>query len=209
MSSVGECLTRISRDLNEPDNTFPLGSWSRTEMIDYLNRAESEWVHLTGMFAQDVTITLPPGQGILIERPNGINDITRISFSGKPLNRQTAELFELEDRNWRNHTTGQPSKWHEDRLPWQYIELNRIPQDGGTMRFFGDKRFDPYTDDDNQQMHVNDYWEMYLRWRVLSLALIKESDDRDATRGKYAQGRFMIGVRLARYLMRGVEDAKL
>jgi len=211
---LGEHLTRISRDLNEPDNAFPLSTFTRDEVIGYSMRAEKEFVTLSGGFTADVSVTLPAGSGVMVQRPSNVNNVTRVSFDGRNLDRQSLADFDKDDRLWRQHTNGKPTMYHEDRLPWGWIELNKIPPAGGVVRFFGDMAFTPYLLDsqtgsaavtDAQQMHFSDYWEPYIRWRTLGHCYQKESDDMDTIRGRYCAKRFMLGVALARYIMKGVE----
>jgi len=214
---LGEHLTRIARDMNEPDNTFPLSSYTRKEMIWYTTRSEFEFVYMTGCFVQDLSVAVPAGSPAVVQRPGCINNITRVSFDGRNLDRQSLADFDKDDRRWRErvHSGGKPTMYHEDQLPAGVIELDKMPLRGGVVRFFGDKGFDNYLTDadnegdllatDNQEMHLGDYWEQYIRWRTLSHVFFKETTDRDTIRGRYALQRFMVGVVLARSIMKGSE----
>ena len=50
---------------------------------------------------------------------------------------------------------------------------------------------------------VNDCWEPYIRWEVLSLALGKDGDNQDVARSNYAHQRFTLGIALAMRLVMG------
>jgi hypothetical protein len=200
--NILDFLTRIARDLNETDNDFLSGAWTRTEMLGYLNYAESNFLQDTGIWQTDVSIVAAPGATILFDRPPNTMDINRMGFNGKSLHRQTAVNFELEDRDWRSHAVGKPDYYHEDLLPNSKFELNKIPAAGGTVRIFADYLPDPYATV-YEDLHLKDTWEPYLRWKVIELALRKDSEDQDLGRANYARQRYMVGVNLARRLMKG------
>lgn len=200
-TNITEVLTRIARDLAETSNEFLSLSWSRTEMLGYLNYAERDFLQLSGIWKEDISIIAAAGASILFDRPDNTMDIDRMGFDGKHLHRQTSLNFELEDRNWRTHSTGKPDYYHEDNLPNSKFELNKIPAAGGTIRIFADYLPDPYLIV-SEDLHLRDCWEPYLRWKVLSLALAKDCEDQDLGRSKYAQQRYMVGVMLARRLIK-------
>lgn len=201
--NISEVMTRIARDLHETSNDFASGAWSRVEMVGYLNDAELDFLRLTGIWQTDVSVAAAAGSGILFDRPANTMDINRVGFDGKHLHRQSSINFELEDRDWRSHSAGKPDYWHEDNLPNTKFELNKIPTYGGTLRIFADYRPDPYLSI-YEDLHLKDSWEPYLRWKVLSLALAKDCEDQDLGRSRYAQQRYMVGVLLARRLIKGV-----
>lgn len=203
--SILDFLTRIARDLNETNNDFiiPTSSWSRTEMLGYLNYAESNFLQDTGIWQTDVSIVAAAGASILFDRPVNTMDINRMGFNGRHLHRQAVVNFELEDRNWRLHAVGMPDYYHEDLLPNSKFELNKIPAAGGTIRIFADYLPDPYATV-YEDINLKDCWEQYLRWKVLSLALAKDCEDQDLGRSNYANQRYTVGVMLARRLIKGV-----
>lgn len=206
--SVLDLLTRVSLDLNETNNEFLSGAWTRSEMLGYLNYAESNFLQSTGIWQTDVSIVAAAGASILFDRPLNTMDINRMGFNGRHLHRQAVINFELEDRDWRSHAVGMPEYYHEDLLPNSKFELNKIPAAGGTIRIFADYLPDPYlTVDEN--LHVKDSWEQYLRWKVLSLALAKDCEDQDLGRSNYANQRYAVGVMLARRLLKGVAETGL
>jgi hypothetical protein len=206
--NIIDFLTRVAFDLNETDNNFPTGAWTRAEMVEYLNYSEKDFLKRTGILKVNVLETLPAGSTILCTRPTSIMDIDRIGFNGKHCRRQTSNNFEMEDRDWRQKTTGRPTYWHEDHLPNTQLELNKIPAAGGIIRYIGDYLYAPYVSP-FENIHLKDSWEPYLRWKVLSLALIKDGDNKDIGRSQYAQQRYLLGVRLARRLVTGTADLKI
>ena len=191
--NVQKFLARIISDLQEEE------SWTQEELIGNLNSAESEFLRQTGILKTDTTINATT---LLVDRPDLVIDIDRVSFNGKPLRRQTSWDLEREDRSWRAHSVGTPSYWHEDNISADKIELNKIPAGGGSLRIFADSRFTPYTSP-NDTLHVSDTWEPYIRWRVLGLILGRDGDHQDLARSQYANSRFHFGVYLARRLMTG------
>lgn len=201
--SVGDFLTRVALDLHEDDNTFPTGTWTQSEMIGFLNYAEQEFLQRTGIMKSDDEVVLAPGSTILVDRPDNTMDIERISFNGRYLRRQTSWDLEKEDPSWRTKTTGTPSYWHEDHISNSKIELNKIPAAGGTLRIFADYYPDPYTTT-AENIHLKDSWEIYLRWKVLALALGRDGDGQDVGRSHYADQRFAFGVYLARRIVLGL-----
>jgi hypothetical protein len=206
-TTVLDFFTRVAWDLHETDNSFDSGAWTVTEMIAYLNYAEKKFLEKTGILKSDDTI-VADGSAIIFNRPNNTIDIDRIAVDGKALRRQTLFDFELEDRAWRSKTSGRPSYWHEDNLLNSQFELNKIPSQGATLRIFSDYIPDEYTDTTGN-IHLNDEWEPYLRWKVISLALGKDGDNQDVTRSAYAEQRFMLGVNLAKRIMKGMASVNL
>ena len=206
--SVEDFMTKIANDLSEGDNSFPSGAWTRDEMIGYLNYAERDFLIKTGAVKYDVSITLPPGTGILLDRPDNTMDIERVSLDGRRLLRQSSMNLELEDRNWRSNSTGKPSYWHEDNMSMSNIELNKIPAIGGVLRVFSGYLPNPYTVI-YEDLHLADHWEPYLRWGVLAICLIKDSEDQDVARAEYAKQRYMVGVQLAQRLVKGISETGL
>ena len=200
--SVSEFMTRVARDLNETSNEFLSGAWTTDEMIGYLNYAERDFLHSSGIWQTDVVMTVSAGSSILIDRPDNTMDITRLGFNGKSLHRQTSHDIELEDRDWRSHAVGMPSYYHEDHIPNSKLELNKIPAGGGIVRIFADYLPDPYTTL-SENIHLKDCWEPYLRWKVISLALAKDCEDQDLGRSNYSDHRYNMGIMLARRLMKG------
>lgn len=201
-------LTRAAVDLNEIDNSFPTGAWTKAEMVDYLNYAERDFLKKTGIVKTDVSVTLAAGSTILCDRPANTMNIDRISFNKKPLRRQTSHDLELEDRNWRVNSVGNPSYWHEDHLSNSKYELDKIPSAGGIIRIIGDYLFDPYASS-FENMHLRDCWEPYLRWKVISLALSKDGENKDTGRSQYANDRYLLGVRMARRLITETADINI
>jgi hypothetical protein len=206
--SIEDFMTRVANDLSETSNEFLSGAWTLAEMISYLNYAERDFLIKTGAVKYDTTVILPGGSGILIERPDNTMDIDRVSLDGKRLLRQSSINLELEDRHWRSHTVGHPAYYHEDNIPISYIELNKIPSTGGTLRVFSSWLPDPYTTI-FENLHLPDHWEPYLRWKVLALALAKDCEDQDIQRSSYADQRYMVGVQLAQRLVKGITDTGL
>jgi hypothetical protein len=195
-------MTRVALDLHETDNTFASGNWTPEEMLGYLNYAEQEFLQRTGILKSDTLVTLAPGATILVDRPANTMDIERVSFNGKYLRRQTSWDLEKEDSSWRAHTTGNPSYWHEDHILNSKFELNKIPAAGGVLRIFADSYPAPYVSS-TEDLNLKDTWEIYLRWKVLSLALMKDGDAQDIGRSQYADQRFSFGIYLARRMMLG------
>jgi hypothetical protein len=195
-------LERIARDLHEESVEFPEGgAWSREEILGYLNTAERLFLQKTGMLKADDTV-VSDGSTLLFDRPDNTIDIDRVSFNGKALRRQTSWDLEREDRNWRSNAVGNPSYWHEDHLANNQIEINKVPAAGGNLRFISDYVYDEYDlDGIYENIHLKDTWEVYLRWKVLSLCLAKDSDQQDLPRSKYADQRFRFGIYLARRLL--------
>lgn len=196
---VEETFQALAWDLHEEDPTFSSGAWTTDEMLGYLTSAEKVFLQRAGILITDTTV-VADGSTILFDRPAGTIDIQRVAFNGHHLHRQTEWDFEREDRNWRAHTSGEPSYWHEDRLAINQIEFNKMK--AGTLRFFCDTLPDPYTSI-HENIHLLNTWEPYLRWRVLFYCLSKDGDEQDLARAKYANDRFAFGVYLARRLMKG------
>ena len=208
-TSLTTFFARVARDLHESDSTFDTSEfWTPEEMVGYLNYAEGDFLHGTGIIKGDTEVLLLPGYPILVDRPANTMDIVRISFNGRYLRRQTSWDFQKEDPEWRAKTTGNPSYWHEDHVPNSQFELNKIHTIGGTLRVFYDYRYDEYSDMTGN-LNLMDIWEPYLRWKVLSLALGKDGDSQDLPRSIYADQRYRFGVFLAKRLMNGNPDISI
>ncbi len=205
MITVHQFLDRVAHDLQEDSYLFESGAWTKEEMLGYLNTAEKLFLQKTGILQTDTSVVVAAGSTILFDRPANIIDITRISVNGKPLRRQTSWDLEREDRRWRSSPNGSPAYWHEDNISNAQYELNKIPALGGTIRIFADTMYTGYTTY-LEDIHLKRTWEPYLRWKVLSFALLKDSDNQDLSRAKYADQRFMFGVYLARRLMKGISE---
>lgn len=196
-------FNRVALDLHEESFLFESEGWTQAEMMSYLNKAESLFLQRTGMLKTDSTETMTPGTTILFDRPANTIDIDRLSVNGKALRRQASWDLERENRSWRQTPNGSPSYWHEDNLDASQYELDKRPAAGGTIRIFADYLPDPYVDILSESIHLQNTWEPYLRWKVLSLALGREGDQQDLGRSRYADQRFRFGVYLARRLMSG------
>lgn len=201
--NVQDFMTRIALDLHESDNSFPTGCWTPDEMLGFLNYAEQEFLQRTGIMKSDDSIVLPPASPILVDRPDNTMDIERISFNGKYLRRQTSWDLEKGDPSWRANSIGNPHFWHEDHISNKQIELDKIPTAGGTVRIFADTYPNPYVSS-LEDIHIKDSWEIYLRWKVLALALAKDGQGQDLGRSQYADRRFSFGIYLARRIILGV-----
>lgn len=199
--SVSDFFTRIAWDLHETDNTFATAAWTQTEMLGYLNYAEKTFLQKTGILKQYTTI-VANGSSLSFPRPDNSIDIDRISSDSKQLHRQTSFDLMLEDRAWRSKTGGKPSYWHEDNLPADRFELNKMPAGGVTLKIVSDYLPSEYTAIAGN-INLKDCWEPYLRWKVLSLALGKDGDNQDTTRSEYADQRFKLGITLAKRILKG------
>lgn len=204
--SVGQHLTFVAWDLHEDNNLFESHLWTPDEMIGYVNYAETDFLRRTGILKYDTTQVMAPGATILVTKPTGAMMIERISFNGKRLRRQTSWDMQRENPEWRNSASGPPRYWHEDHLPVDQLELDRIPAAGGSLRIFYDKipvmhKLAP--DGFLEFIAVPDCWEPYIRWEVLSQALTRDGDGQDVQRGHYAHQRYLLGVSLAKRFITG------
>jgi hypothetical protein len=208
MTTVGQALTRIARDLHQQNNTFKLGAespyWSPDEMIGYLNYVERDFYRRTGVKIYDMPQVMPAGNTIAFTKPVGTMDIERVSFNKVRLRRQSTWDMARENPEWRNNLPGKPHYWHEDHLPVNNFEVDRRPAIGGNFRFFVTMVPTPhatYPAGYLEDLTVTDTWEPYIRWDVLSLALGKDGDYQDVKRSGYCHQRYMLGVNLARRLV--------
>lgn len=203
-TTLTDLLTRVARDLHESSITFPSGLWTQTEMIQYINYAERDFLRRTGILKVDTTVPVAPGNAIIFSKPTGVMDIERISFNGKRLRRVTTWDLEREDPAWRSHPNGSPGQYHEDHLPVNQFELDNVPAAGGSYRLFCDLLPTEHTGVNLlENIAVNDCWEPYIRWEVISLALIKDGDGQDVQRSNYAHQRYLLGVALAKRFVMG------
>ena len=204
--TVSTFLSRIALDLHE-DSSFPPGRnnlWTLQEFLGYINYAERDFLRRTGIAKTDTTVTVSPGNNILFAKPSGVMDIERISFNYKRLRRVSTWDLEREDPTWRSHPNGDPSYYHEDHLNVNYFEFDNVPARGGFYRMFCDTLPAEHTAAiTSEVIAVNDCWEPYIRWEVLSLAFAKDGDNQDTTRSQYAHDRYMVGVMLAKRLVLG------
>jgi hypothetical protein len=210
MTTVGQVLSKVAKDLHEKDNTFALGThapyWTPDEMISYINYTEKDFLRRTAIVVSDLPIILPAGNAILFQKPSGAMDIERISFNGKRMRRQTTWDLSRENQNWRNNSPGAPRYWHEDHLNVNDLEVDRRPVAGGTFRFFCTVipvEHVAYPAGYLEDIPFIDAWEPYIRWNVLSLALGKDGDMQDIARSAYCQQRYLLGVALANRLVFG------
>lgn len=210
MTTVGDLLTRVARDLHQKDNTFKLGAeapyWNPDEMIGYVNYVEKDFLRRTVIQMFDLIEPIGVGTSILFTKPDGVMDIDRLSFNKKRMRRQSTWDLMRENPNWRNNLPGQPRYWHEDHLPVNNFEVDRRPVAGGSFRFFVTMIppvHGPYPGGYTDVISVSDTWEPYLRWDVLSLALGKDGDYQDVKRSGYCHQRYMLGVTLAKRLVQG------
>jgi hypothetical protein len=204
--TVLQFLSRIALDLQEDPSVFPPGKnnlWSLDEMLDYIDYAERDFLSRTGISKSDIKIVVPPGSSILFSKPAGAMDIERISFDGDRVRRVTAWDLERENRSWRASIIGKPQYYHEDHLPLFGFEFNKIPALGGKLRIFCDTLPNEHTTNLSEPIAVQDIWEPYIRWEVLSLALGKDGDNQDVSRSDYAHQRYLLGVSLAKRFVLG------
>ncbi len=208
MTTVGDLLTRVARDLHQKDNTFKLGLeapyWSPNEMIGYVNYVERDFLRRTGIQIFDIAQVMGAGSTIAFTKPVGTMDIERLSFNKVRMRRQSVWDLTRENPNWRNNLPGRPRYWHEDHLGVNNLEVDRRPAAGGTLRFFV-SMVPPvhaaYPGGYIENISVIDCWEPYIRWDVLSLALGKDGDFQDVKRSGYCHQRYMLGVSLAKRLV--------
>jgi len=209
--TVSAFLARIALDLHE-DSTFPPGRnnlWTLQEFLGYIDYAERDFLRRTGIAKTDTTVVVAPGNTVLFAKPSGVMDIERISFNYKRLRRVTSWDLEREDPTWRLHPNGKPHYYHEDHLNVNYFEFDNVPAQGGSYRMFADTLPAEHTTAiTTEVIAVNDCWEPYIRWEVLSLAFAKDGDNQDMARSKYAHDRYMVGVVLAERLMMGASVVK-
>jgi hypothetical protein len=210
MTTVGNTLTRVARDLHQKDNTFKLGAeapyWNPDEMIGYVNYVEKDWFRQTGIKIFDISQAMPAGNTIGFTKPVGAMDIERLSFNKKRMRRQSTWDLTRQNPNWRNSAPGQPKYWHEDHLGVNNFEVNRRPVAGGAFRFFVTMVptvHAAYPAGYAENLNVIDAWEPYIRWDVLALALGKDGDYQDVKRSGYCHQRYMLGVSLAKRLVQG------
>jgi hypothetical protein len=204
--TVGTTLTRVAMDLHEESNLFSVGLWSLEEMIGYVNYAETDFMRRTGILKYDQTQVALPAATRLFTKPTGAMTIERMSFDAKRLRRQTSWDLEREDPEWRNLPPGPPRYWHEDHLPVNEFELDRVPSAGGSLRIFydmvpADHELSP--DGLLEDLIVPDTWEPYVRWEIIALALGRDGDNQDIQRSNYAHQRYLLGVALAKRLVVG------
>jgi hypothetical protein len=204
--TVADFLQRVAIDLQENPASFPPGAnnlWNLAEMLDYIDYAERDFMRRTGIRKDDVTVPIAPGSVVLFNKPVGVMDIERVSFDYKRLRRVSTWDLEREDRTWRTHPNGSPNYYHEDHLPINQFELDHVPVQGGSYRMFCDTLPPEHTTNLNELIAVNDCWEPYIRWEVVSLALGKDGDNQDTVRSSYAHQRYLLGVALAKRFVLG------
>lgn len=205
-TTIATFLARIALDLHEDPAIFPPGRhdlWTLNEMIGYINKAERDFLRRTGIIKSDTTVVVLPGNAILFNKPANVMDIERISFNYKRIRRATTWDLEREDPHWRDNPNGTPRNYHEDHLPVNQFEFDHVPAQGGAYRMFSDTLPVEHTTNLAELIAVNDCWEPYIRWEVLSLALGKDGDNQDVARSNYAHQRFMLGIALAMRLVMG------
>lgn len=227
---VSTLLARICVDLQE-DTSFSSNLWSATEMLEYVNYSEVDFLRRTGITKVDISFTvggsggsilsgvefygyaeyydtgitpvvIPPGSTITFPKPIWCMDIERISFNQIRLYRTTIWDLQRENHSWAIQPAGNPRYYHEDNLSINTFQVDRMPVAGGIFRIFADY-LPPRHLTSNEYISVPDAWEQYIRWLVLSLALSKDGDGQDLARSKYAQDRYMFGVSLARRMALG------
>lgn len=210
MTTVGQLLTKIAKDLHQRDNLFKLGQeapyWTPDEMIGYANYAEKDFLRRTGITIFNLTQNMPAGNTITFLKPVGTMDIERVSFNKRRMRRQSTWDLTRQNPGWRNNPPGRPKYWHEDHLGVNNFEVDKRPAAGGTFRFFVTMIPTPhafYPAGYSEDLNVIDAWEPYIRWDVLSLALGKEGDMQDVRRSGYCHQRYMLGVTLAKRLVQG------
>ena len=205
--TVTEFFTRVAHDLHEEDTAFSSLLWTPAEMIEYLNHAQRDFYRRTGIYKTDATVPLAPGGTIVFDKPNGIMDMERISLNYKRVRRVTSWDLQRENPLWRANPNGSPHYYHEDHLPIGQFEFDKVPAQGGSYRIFADILPTENTDMTGN-IQVDDVWEQYIRWEVMSLALGRDGENQDVARSRYAHQRYLLGVALAKRLVFGTSIAQ-
>lgn len=201
--TVGDLLTKVAYDLQEADNTFPSGLWTRAEMYNYINWAIGDFLNDTGIMMIDGTVVVVIGNRDY-SRPATAGDIDRVSYNGKRLRRISAFDLASKDPAWRNKS-GDPQFYHEDGISISSIQLDKLPTRAGTLRIFADLLHTDITDV-GDALVLPDTWEPYIRWEVLSFALQKDGESQDLKRADWAHKKYQFGVSLAQRIVYGADS---
>ena len=202
-ATVDQMLSKIALDLQETDNSFSSGLWTRSEMYGYINYAIYSFLNDTGIIISDNTITASIGVRSYT-RPDNSADIDRIGFDGKRVRR--ISLFDLASKNpsWRS-TNGIPQFYYEDAAEITEFDFDKLPTKAGTIRIFADL-LPVEVDDLADVIEIPDCWEPYIRWEVISFALQKDGESQDLPRADWAHNKYLFGVSLAQRIVAGMPD---
>lgn len=214
-TTIGTLLSRVAYDLQEDSNLFNNVEphlWTPDEMLGYVQDAETGFLKETGIIKLDTTFIVSPGATRIVDKPDGVMFISRVSVGGKPMRRQSALDLERQDYMWRTQEDTRPGSYHEDHLPIDKIELNRVPKVGSSIRFIYTQvpeDYPPYPDGYNTFLTVPDAWEPYIRWEVIAQALAKDGDGQDVQRSIFAHNQFKFGIALAKKMAKGTATLEL
>jgi hypothetical protein len=228
---VQDVINRVAVDLQESPAFNVNGIWSVSEIIGYVNYAEVDFQRRTGILKTSVSISLvgvalylaeffgvaqfvyhytaAPGSTLpagVYPKPFGTMDIERVSYDKRRLYRQSLWDLNRENLNWRNQPDGRPRYYHEDALPINTFEVDRLPASPTSFRLFCDI-LPPVKSAITDALTIPDTWAQYLSWLCVSLALERDGDGQDMARSRHAFQRYIFGVNLCLRLIRGETQA--
>lgn len=199
-TTVNQLLAQIAFLVQE-DTAFSTGLWTITELIDYINIAQDDFIRETQITKQTDPVTVVAGTRSYGEPADSMS-VDRIDFNLRALRRTNVGFLDLDNRKWRT-LSGTPSQYHQDMLPNKTFELDRAPLAAQAGLFINvlSTLAPAVVTIGTDNLTVPDYAVLYIKFGVLEKMLSKQGESQDLAKAKYCKSRFDFGVALIQNLM--------
>lgn len=199
----------------DADGTFLTSQFSVTQLVDALNDAQYQFLKDTAL-VQTRTVINSPANVSIYNLPARFVEIRRLARENPPIPPLTAntispllrtDAWELDhgQADW-GYNLGQPIGYHVETQPTLQVEIEPAPIDAGFLHLLYVELSTVLTGA-GVALSVPDEWSWCILYRALATLLAAEGEANDPQRANYCLQRYMMGVELARLMMRSTEVA--
>lgn len=201
-----EVQLALIEDPIDSGESWTSGLWSVTEVIDYLNQRQAEFLKLTGVrLTRARVVTVPqvqrhplPGDWIATQR------VVFLSPNGARRMLHRADPFELDHGlpAWESSVDTRPKVYTDGMLPTGTVQIAPKTQDGGVLELLY-VAVGTSLSNTGVPFQVPAEFVAPIKWGVVATMLGKVGRANDAKRAEYAEMRFQEGVEAAKMILEG------
>lgn len=196
----------LVEDPVDSGESWTSGLWTVSEVIDYLNQRQAEFLKLTGVRLTRARVaTIPqvqrhplPGDWVATQR------CIFLSPDGRKKTLHRADPFELDHGlpTWEHAGATKPKVYTDGMLPTGTIQIAPKAQDGGVLELLY-VALGTSLSNTGVAFQVPAEFVAPVKWGVVASMLGKVGRANDARRAEYAEMRFQEGIEAAKMILGG------
>ncbi len=201
-----EIQLAVVEDPIDSGESWTSGLWTVTEVIDYLNQRQSEFLKLTGVRLTRARVTTVPqvqrhplpGDWVSTQRA------VFLSPDGRKKTLSRSDPFELDHAlpDWGHAMETKPKVYTDGMIPLGTIQIAPKARDGGVLELLY-VALGTSLANTGVAFQVPAEFVAPVKWGVLASMLGKVGRANDRRRAEYAEMRFQEGIEAAKVILEG------